>query len=195
VLKREQKEQWVAEIHEKLGGAEAVFILDYRGLSVAEVNRLRKKLREAKGELRVVKNTLLRRASAGTDSAALEDLFTGPTALALAKTDPVMPAKVLTDFAKDVPRLELRAAMLQGRRLTVAEIARLAALPSLPELRAKLLGTLSAPAARLVRLLATPGGQLARAMALRRDQLPQPGAPPKAQPSAEGVGPSQEQGS
>jgi len=172
VLKREQKEQWVTEIHEKLGGAAAVFILDYRGLSVAEVNRLRKKLREAKGELRVVKNTLLRRASAGTDSAALEDLFSGPTALALAKTDPVMPAKVLTDFAKEVPKLELRAAMLQGRRLTVAEIARLAALPSLPELRAKLLGTLSAPAARLVRLLATPGGQLARAVALRRDQLP-----------------------
>ena len=190
MLKREQKEQCVAEIHEKLGGAEAVFILDYRGLTVAEVSRLRKKLRDVKGELRVVKNTLLRRASAGTDTAAIEDLFTGPTALAVAPTDPVTPAKVLTDFAKDVPRLELRAAMLQGRRLTVAEIARLAALPSLPELRAKLLGTLSAPAARLVRLLATPGGQLARAMALRRDQLPQPGAPAEAQPSAEGAGPS-----
>jgi large subunit ribosomal protein L10 len=179
VLKREQKEQWVAEIHGKLGGAEAVFVLDYRGLTVAEVNRLRKKLREVNGELRVVKNTLLRRASAGTGSAALEDLFTGPTALALAQTDPVMPAKVLTDFAKDVPRLELRAAVLKGRRLTVAEITLLAALPTLIQLRAKLLGTISAPAGRLVRLLVTPGGQLARAMALRRDQLPQPGAPPE----------------
>ncbi len=177
MLKREQKEQWVAGIHEKLGGAEAVFVLDYRGLTVAEVNRLRKKLREANGELRVVKNTLLRRAAAGTDSATMEDLFTGPTALALAKTDPVMPAKVLIDFAKDVPRLELRAAVLKGRRLTVAEITRLAALPSLIELRATLLGTLSAPAGQLVRLLATPGGQLARAMALRRDQLPPEGAP------------------
>jgi len=182
VLKREQKEQWVAEIHEKLGGAEAVFVLDYRGLSVAEVNRLRKKLREADGELRVIKNTLLRRAAAGTDCATLEDLFTGPTALALAKTDPVMPAKVLTDFARDVPRLELRAAVLKGRRLAAAEIARLAALPSLKQLRAKLLGTLSAPAGQLVRLLATPGGQLARAVALRRDQLPAPEVPPEGPP-------------
>lgn len=175
MLKRGQKEQWVAEIHAKLDRAEAVFVLDYRGLSVAEVNRLRKKLREANGELRVVKNTLLRRASAGTDSAALEDLFSGPTALVLAKADPVTPAKVLTDFVKDVPKLELRAAVLQGRRLTVADIERLAALPTLKELRAKLLGTLSAPAGRLVRLLATPGGQLARAVALRRDQLPTEG--------------------
>ncbi len=178
MLKREQKEQCVAEIHEKLVRAEAVFIVDYRGLSVAEVNRLRKRLREADGELRVIKNTLLRRASAGTDSATLEDLFTGPTALALANTDPVTPAKVLTSFAKDVPRLELRAAVLKGQRLSVADIGRLAALPSMNELRAKLLGTLSAPAGQLVRLLATPGGQLARAIALRRDQLPPaPGEP------------------
>lgn len=172
MLKRSEKEGWLASIHAKLRSAEAVFLVDYRGLDVAEANLLRKRLREVGGELEVVKNTLLRRAAEGTECEKLADLFSGPTALAIAKADPVAPAKVLTEFAKGVPALVLRAGVLKERRLEKAEIATLASLPSLNELRSKLLFLLQGPSARLVRLVATPGGQLARAIALRRDQLP-----------------------
>ena len=178
MLKRGEKEQWVTSIHEQLLTAEAIFLVDYRGLTVAEVNRLRKRLRQTSSQFQVVKNTLLKRAAEGTDSATLAEHFTGPTAIAVAKTDPVAPAKVLTEFAKEVPKLELRVALLKGRRLTPKEVDQLAKLPSLNELRAKLLGLFQAPAGQLVRLLATPGGQLARAIALRRDQLPSGEAPP-----------------
>ncbi len=180
MLKRSEKEEWLASIHAKLRSAEAIFLLDYRGLDVAEVNRLRKRLRAEGGELEVVKNTLLRRAAAGTEGERLSDLFSGPTALAIAKADPVAPAKVLTEFAKDVPKLVLRAGVLKGRRLEKAEIAKLASLPSLNELRSKLLSALQGPSAKLVRLIATPSGQLARAVALRRDQLPAPEVPSEA---------------
>jgi large subunit ribosomal protein L10 len=185
VLKRAEKEQWVASIREQLQSAEAIFLVDYRGLTVAEVNRLRKRLRLASSQFQVVKNTLLKRAAEGTDSAALAEHFTGPTAIAVARTDAVAPAKVLTEFAKEVPKLELRVALLKGRPLTPKEVDQLAKLPSLGELRSKLLGLFQAPAGQLVRLLATPGGQLARAMALRRDQLPSGEAPQPAESAPE----------
>jgi large subunit ribosomal protein L10 len=181
VLKRSEKEEWLASIHAKLRSAEAIFLVDYRGLDVAEVSQLRRRLRDGGGELEVVKNTLLRRAAVGTEGERLSDLFSGPTALAIAKGDAVAPAKVLTEFAKDVPKLVLRAGVLSGRRLEKAEIAKLASLPSLNELRSRLLLALQGPSAKLVRLLATPGGQVARVIALRRDELP---APPGAEPTA-----------
>jgi large subunit ribosomal protein L10 len=181
VLKRSEKEEWLASIHEKLRSAEAIFLVDYRGLDVAEVSQLRRRLRDGDGELEVVKNTLLRRAAVGTEGEQLSDLFRGPTALAIAKADPVAPAKVLTEFAKEVPKLVVRAGVLQGRRLEKAEIAKLASLPTLNELRSTLLSALQGPSAKLVRLISTPGGQLARVIALRGDELP---APPAAEPTA-----------
>jgi large subunit ribosomal protein L10 len=165
VLKRSEKEEWLASIHEKLRSAEAIFLVDYRGLDVAEVSQLRRRLRDGDGELEVVKNTLLRRAAVGTEGEQLSDLFRGPTALAIAKADPVAPAKVLTEFAKEVPKLVVRAGVLQGRRLAKAEI------------RSRLLLALQGPSAKLVRLIATPSGQLARVIALRGDELPAPPAP------------------
>jgi large subunit ribosomal protein L10 len=105
-------------------------------------------------------------------------------ALAVSQTDPVSPAKVLIDFSKGTPALEVRVALLQGELLNVAEIKRLASLPSLDELRANLLSVLTAPAGQLVRLLATPGGQLARAISLRGEQLPSEGGEPPASPEA-----------
>jgi large subunit ribosomal protein L10 len=172
VLNREGKKALVRKVHEKLKSAEAVYLVDYRGLNVTEINQLRRKLREASSELEVVKNTLLRRAAEGTDAATLAEHFRGPVALTVTQADPVAPAKVLSEFSKGAPHLELLVGILSGRLLEAGEIKKLASLPSLDELRARFLSLLSAPAGQLVRLLATPGGQLARAVALRRDELP-----------------------
>ena len=184
MLDRTRKEEVVKKVHEKLSSAEAVFLVDYRGLNVTEINQLRKRLREVGSEFNIVKNTMLRLAVEGTDAATLTEYFKGPMALAVSQTDPVSPAKVLTDFSKGAPALELRVALLQGELLNVAEIMRLASLPSLDELRAKMLSVLIAPAGQLVRLLATPGGQLARAISLRQEQLPSEGGEPPASPEA-----------
>jgi large subunit ribosomal protein L10 len=175
VLNREGKEALVHKVHEKLKSAEAVYLVDYRGLNVAEISELRRKLREASCEFEVVKNTLLRRAAEGTDAATLAEYFKGPVALTVTQADPVAPAKVLSEFSKGAPHLELRVGLLSGQLLEVGEIKKLASLPSFDELRASLLSLLNAPAGRLVRLIAAPGGQLARAVALRRDQLPADG--------------------
>jgi large subunit ribosomal protein L10 len=185
VLNREAKETLVGRVHEKLKSAEAVFLVDYRGLKVSEINGLRQKLREASSELEVVKNTLLRRAAAGTPADAIAENFKGPMALTVSQTDAVGPAKVLTAFSKEVPALEIRVGLLQGRILNLVEIKKLASLPSLPELRATLLGVLQAPAGNLVRLLAAPGGHLARAVARHAEQLDAKGeeAPTEAAPT------------
>lgn len=171
MFNREEKEALVKKVHGKLKSAQAIFLLDYRGLKVEEINDLRRKLREVSSELQVVKNTLLKRAATGTQADALAEHFSGPMALTLTEADPVAPAKVLTEFSKGVPHLEIRAGLLEGRLLEIAEIRNLASLPSFPELRAKLLSTLQAPSVNLVRLLAAPGSQLARAVSLRQEQL------------------------
>jgi large subunit ribosomal protein L10 len=118
----------------------------------------------------VVKNTLLERAAADTEAAALVDELRGPTVLAISFGDPVGLAKILVDFAKDVEAFRLKAGVLAGRRLDAREIGQLATLPPLDEIRAKLLGLLQAPATKLARLVSEPGAKLARALAARGRQ-------------------------
>jgi large subunit ribosomal protein L10 len=170
VLTRAEKEGLVTELREKLGRATSVFVADYRGLSVSDVNELRGKVR-GEAEYRVVKNTLLRRAVAESDVASLAEHFRGPTAVAISYGDPVGLAKVLVDYAKQHEVFELRGGWLEGKALDGGEIATLATLPSLQELRATLAGLVQAPATKLVRLMSEPGGQLARLMEARRGAL------------------------
>lgn len=186
MLSRDAKEALVGKVHEKLMSAQAVFLVDYRGLKVSEINDLRQKLREASSELEVVKNTLLKRAAQGTPADALAEHFNGPMALTVSQTDAVGPAKVLTTFSKEVPVLEIRVGLLDGRVLDLNEIKQLASLPSLPELRSKLLALFQAPAGNLVRLLAAPASQLARAVSLRQEQLAAQGggAAPESPPAS-----------
>jgi large subunit ribosomal protein L10 len=173
MLTRTQKEESVAELRDKFGRAKSVIIADYRGLSVTQVDALRGRLREAgEGyEYRVAKNSLLRRATAESGLSALATSFAGPTAVALAFADPVRLAKVLVDYAKDHEKFELKAGYMDGRALTPADIATIATLPSLDELRSKLVGLFQAPAQKLVGVLAAPGGQLARLVEARRAKL------------------------
>lgn len=179
MLTRSQKEEQVAELRERFGRATSVLVAEYRGLSVQASERLRKQLRaEGPGqyEYRVTKNSLLRRAAEGNDVAVVIDHFKGPTAVAISYGDPVRMAKILVDYAKQNEIFQIRGGMLDGRALGQAEIATLATLPSLDELRGKLVGLLQAPAANLARLLAAPGAQLARLVEARRKQLEEAGA-------------------
>lgn len=174
MLTREQKKEEVAELGEKFARATSVFVADYRGLDVEAQSELRGQLRgleDAECEYRVAKNTLLKLASEGSDAAVLKEHFSGPTAVAIGYGDPVSVAKVLVKYAKDHEVFEIKGAMLDGKALDESEIATLATLPTLIELRGKLVGLLQAPATKLVRLLSEPGGQLARLVAARKDSL------------------------
>lgn len=134
-------------------GAESAILVDYKGLNVPQVTELRRTLRAARAQYRVVKNTLAKRALKGTPFEALEQYFQGTTAVAYTGNDPVALAKALTTFAKTAPTLTIKAAVVQGRAIKAAEVTDLATLPGKPELYAKLLFLLQAPMVRLVTVL------------------------------------------
>jgi large subunit ribosomal protein L10 len=134
-------------------GSDSAILVDYKGMNVPQVTELRRQLRSAKASYKVVKNTIAKRALKGTSFESLEKFFEGTTAVAYTSTDPVALAKTLTTFGKTAPTLQIKAAVVQGRAVKPAEITDLAALPSKPELYAKLLGTLNAPMVQLVSVL------------------------------------------
>ncbi len=169
-MNKESKEQLVAEFAAKLKEAKAAFLADYRGLDVGQANDLRNKLREVGVEYRVVKNTLLRLAAKDTDLACFDEFLNGPTAIALVSDDPVAPAKALVEFAKKNDAFELKAGMLDGKLLAVAEIQALAELPSRDELLAKMLRSMSAPATNFVGVLAAVPRTFVQVLAAIKDQ-------------------------
>lgn len=176
MLTRAQKEEAVAELNEKFSRAKSVFVANYRGLAVSDVNVLRGELRKAANsgddnEYQVAKNTLLRRAAKGSEVELLDEHFTGPTAIAIGYGDPVGLAKVLVGYSEKHEVFRIKGAVLDGRALGEEEVAKLATLPSLLELRARLVGLIAAPATKLARLLKEPGAQLARVVAARKDAL------------------------
>ncbi|HEY5975585.1 MAG TPA: 50S ribosomal protein L10 [Geobacteraceae bacterium] len=170
-MNKESKQQIVTELHEKLQQAKAVFLADFRGMSVEQATNLRNELRKAEVEYKVVKNTLLELASKDTDAAALNSHYAGPTAIALTYTDPVAAAKVLSKFAKEQQNtFKLKAGVLSGKTITVPDIQALADLPSREVLLAKLLGSLNAPASNFVGLLAAIPGSFVRVLDAIRTQ-------------------------
>src|SRR3954447_16448048 len=134
-------------------GSDSAILVDYKGLNVPQVTDLRRQLRGAKASYKVVKNTLAKRALKGTSFEVLEKHFEGTTAVAYTGTDPVALAKALTTFAKTVPTLKVKAAVVQGREVQPAEVTDLASLPGKPELYAKLLFVLQAPMVQIVSVL------------------------------------------
>ncbi len=165
MLTRAQKEEQVADLREKFGRATGVFVADYCGLTVDEANKLRSDLRgdePESTEYSVRKNSVLKLAVADSDLSPLTDHFAGPTSIAISYGDPVRVAKVLVDTEKEIDAFELKGGYLDGKALDVTEVGKLATLPSLLELRGKLVGLLQAPATKLVRLLNEPASQLAR---------------------------------
>jgi large subunit ribosomal protein L10 len=154
---RAEKEQELQELTSAFQAATTAILVDYRGMNVPAVTELRRQLRAANARYRVVKNTLALRATKGTAFEVLDKHFEGTTAVAYTEHDAVALAKTLTIFLKTAPTVSIKAAVVQGRSIKPAEVNELAALPSKPELYAKLLFLLQAPMQQLVTVLsATP---------------------------------------
>jgi large subunit ribosomal protein L10 len=141
----QEKTQLVTEVADKFRGSVCTVVADYRGLNVAQVTELRKRLRDAGIEFQVLKNTLARRATAATELTALDAHLTGPTAIAFSKEDVVAPAKILTEFAKKNDALKVKAGVVEGQVVGYDQIKALADLPSREGLLSMLLSVLQAP--------------------------------------------------
>ncbi len=152
-VSRADKEQELGALSEAFGRTDSVILMEFSGLKVPEVTELRRQVRAASGEYRVVKNTLARRATEGTPFAGLSSHFVGTTAVAFSADDPIALAKVLTNFAKTTPALVLKAAIVQGDVVEGPAVADLATMPGKPELYAKLLYLLQAPMVQIVSVL------------------------------------------
>ena len=150
---RAEKEQELQDLTAAFKAVDTAIVVDYKGLNVPQVTELRRQLRAVKAQYRVVKNTLAKRASAGTRLSSLEGHFVGTTAIAYTDADAVAMAKTLTTFMKGVPALQVKAAVVQGQAIKPAEVTDLANLPGKPELYAKLLFLLQAPMQQLVTVL------------------------------------------
>ena len=167
-LSLEQKQATVAEVQAKLAGAQTVIVAEYRGLNVERVTRLRSKARNAGVYLRVLKNTLARRAIKGTPFEKLADQMVGPLMYGISQ-DPVAGAKVLSEFAKENESFVIKAGAMPNAVMSVQEIKALASLPSREQLIATLLATLQAPMAKLARTLNEVPGKFVRTLAAYRD--------------------------
>ena len=171
-MNRTEKQQLIDELHKELEASPHAVLVDFRGLSVPAATEFRKRMRASGSRYRVVKNSLALRASKGTALERLQSKLQGTTGIAYTGDDPVAMAKALVDFAKDHPALSVKGGVVAGSQVLDAEgVKALSTMPGLPELRARLLGLLQAPATQLVRLLGTPGNQLARVMKAHQDKL------------------------
>jgi large subunit ribosomal protein L10 len=172
-LNRREKEQSVSSLGERMKDIQAVVLTNYRGLNVEQMNQLRQRLREEKISYRVVKNTLMKLASKGTDLEKLDGYFEGPTAVAIAYRDPIPLAKILTEFAKAQPALEIKAALVQGRVASPEEVKALASMPSREVLLAQVLGAIQMSGGLLGVALMSVLQQVLRIIQARADQLAQ----------------------
>jgi large subunit ribosomal protein L10 len=148
-----EKKAIAADLHEKFSRSALVIVTDYKGLNVTTMSELRRKLRSSEAEYRVVKNSLLVRASEDTHATAVKDYFKGPTAVALSYDDPVGPAKVLTEFSKENEKLKIKAAVMNGRLLDLNDIKALSNLPSREVILGQLLSVMNGVPTSLVRAL------------------------------------------
>ncbi|MCP4021711.1 MAG: 50S ribosomal protein L10 [Desulfobacteraceae bacterium] len=153
MLNISQKKELIDRLASELSESEITIIVDYKGLDVLKMTDLRAQLRNEGVFIEVVKNTLLERASEGTDAALMKEFFKGPNALVLSKSDPVAPAKILAGFAKDNEQLEIKAGALNGKLLTPEEIKHLAKMPSKEELLGKFVFGLNQVPTSLVQVL------------------------------------------
>ncbi|CAG4704550.1 MULTISPECIES: 50S ribosomal protein L10 [Enterococcus] len=140
-----KKETLVQAAAEKFESAASVVIVDYRGLTVEEVTNLRKQLRDAGVEMKVIKNSILSRAAKKVGLDGLDEVFTGPTAVAFSNDDVVAPAKIIDEFAKDAKALEIKGGIIEGKVSSVEQITALAKLPNREGLLSMLLSVLQAP--------------------------------------------------
>jgi large subunit ribosomal protein L10 len=160
---RSEKQQLITSLHKTLKTAQLVVITRQSGLTVAEVTNLRRQMRQAGASYKVTKNRLARLALEGTEFEGLKSMFTGPTAIAYS-ADPIAAAKVAVTYANSNQKLKIVGGAMGGQVLDPTGVKALATLPSLDELRAKIVGVLVTPATRIAAVLQAPGAQLARVL-------------------------------
>ena len=161
------KADTIEELRTRLAGARAAVLTEYRGLTVQQISDLRKQLRAAAAEYRVVKNRLARIALEGSPLEGLRKHFTGPTGLVIVRKDPVAVAKALTTFVRTNPALSLKVGVIDGQVLEPKDLRAVADLPSREALRSQIVGTVQGPLAQLVGLLEAPHRELAYILAER----------------------------
>jgi large subunit ribosomal protein L10 len=166
-LRLEDKQALVAEVNEVAANSESAIAAEYRGLSVAQMTEFRARARNEGVYVRVIKNTLAKRAVEGTDFECLKEALQGPLLLAFSREDPGAAARIIKEFAKENEDLATKAVAIGGTLYGAEDLGRLASLPNLDQARAMLLGVLQAPASKLVRTLAEPPGMLARVLGAR----------------------------
>lgn len=160
-MERAEKREVVTALHDVFAKTGVVVVAHYAGLTVADMTRLRSDMRSAGGQVKVAKNRLVKLALEGTDAKGLADLLKGPTCLAFS-ADPIAAPKVAVKFAKGNEKFVILGGAMGAQVLDAKGVSSLASLPSLDELRAKLIGLLQAPASKIARTLNEPGAQLAR---------------------------------
>ena len=151
---KQEKQLIIDEIKSKLDGAQAAVVIDYMGITVAQADEMRKKLREANVDYTVYKNTLMKRAIDGTDFAQLAEVLEGPSAIAISKEDATAPARVLNNIIKEFQMMEFKAGVVEGNYYDKAAIEEVAKIPSRDELIAKFMGSIQSPIGKFVRTLA-----------------------------------------
>ena len=172
-MNRKEKEQVISDLSERIKGIRAAVLTNYRGLNVEQLNHLRQRLREEKISYHVIKNTLMKLASKGTDLEKLDRYFEGPTAIAMSYGDPVLLSKILSEFIKTQPSLEIRVGLIQGRVASPEEVKALATMPSREVLFGQILGGIQGPASQLGALLYRAIQQVLGTIQARADQLSQ----------------------
>ena len=169
-LRLEDKKAIVAEVAEVAASAYSAVAAEYRGLSVAEMTDLRSKARDGGVYLKVVRNTLARRAVEDTEFACMQDIFVGPLVLAFSQEDPGAAARVVKDFAKDHNKLIVKAVSVSGKLLPAEDLDKLAKMPTYDQAISMLMSVMQAPISKFVRTLAEPHAKLTRTVAAVRDQ-------------------------
>jgi len=155
-----EKNALTTEFAEAFAAAGASFLVSYQGTKTEDLTKLRRSLRPSGAKLRIVKNTLAKKALKGTAGEKLEDLLAGPVAVIWAKTDPVGPAKILAEFTKTVETFQVKGGVVDGQVVNAKAVAELAKLPSKEELLSKLLALINAPATKLLQTINAPASQL-----------------------------------
>ncbi|MDM8514765.1 50S ribosomal protein L10 [Desulfobacterales bacterium HSG16] len=172
-MKIERKKEIVKQMHECFEKSKVVITVDYKGLNVAAISALRRKLKESEIEFKVVKNSLLILASEETDTALIKDSFKGPSAVALSYSDPVASAKVLTEFAKENEKLEIKVGVMDGKVLDLDAIKTLSSLPSKDELLGQLLSVINGVPTSFVRAVADVPRRIVNVLQAIKDQKEQ----------------------
>lgn len=176
-MNRKEKEQIISDFNKKIEGYKAVVLTHYRGLNVDQMNHLRKRLREEKVSYHVIKNTLMRLASKGTDLEKLGDYFEGPTAIAISYGDPILLAKVLLEFIKTQPSLEIKVGLIEGRVAPPEEVKALATMPSREVLLAQILGEIQTSGGQVMGAILSVLQQMLGVIQARVDQLAESTSP------------------